>query len=141
MQISHQDLSAVSVQAQAEHQAMLELANVTRWARNQSYEELWAQNEEFVQNMTLKKALILEAQEAVRNPGDLGRKRRSVSDNSTNNNDDVTDDNVTDTENTTSTTTNKEDVRLYQICIFAWTKNPNLGHDTLCWTNYGNLWG
>ena len=119
LQISHEDLIAVAIQAQAENQAMLDLANLTRNARNQSYEELVAQNEDFVENMTLKKDLILEAQEEVRNPQqgeEVLRRRRSLTANDSNNTienttdsldlDSSSPDNSTtpiDTENTTST--------------------------------------
>ena len=119
LQISHEDLIAVAIQAQAENQAMLDLANLTRNARNQSYEELVAQNEDFVENMTLKKDLILEAQEEVRNPQqgeEVLRRRRSLTANDSNNPienttdsldlDSSSPDNSTtpiDTENTTST--------------------------------------
>ena len=88
LQINHEDLTAVAIQAQADYQAMLDLANLTRNARNTFYEGLVAQNEEFVQNMTQKKELILEAQEEVRNPQqelEL-RKRRSLTANDISNN-------------------------------------------------------
>ena len=88
LQINHEDLTAVAIQARTDYQAMLDLANLTRNARNTFYEGLVAQNEEFVQNMTQKKELILEAQEEVRNPQqelEL-RKRRSLTANDISNN-------------------------------------------------------
>ena len=116
LQINHEDLTAVAIQAQADYQAMLDLANLTRNARNTFYEGLVAQNEEFVQNMTQKKELILEAQEEVRNPQQelegVLRKRRSLTANDISNNsienttNSLTSDNSTtqidEAENTTS---------------------------------------
>ena len=113
LQINHEDLTAVAIQAQADYQAMLDLANLTRNARNTFYEGLVAQNEEFVQNMTQKKELILEAQEEVRNPQQelegVLRKRRSLTANDISNNsieNTTTSDNSTtqidEAENTTS---------------------------------------
>ena len=90
LQINHEDLTAVAIQARTDYQAMLDLANLTRNARNTFYEGLVAQNEEFVQNMTQKKELILEAQEEVRNPQQelegVLRKRRSLTANDISNN-------------------------------------------------------
>ena len=113
LQINHEDLTAVAIQAQADYQAMLDLANLTRNARNTFYEGLVAQNEEFVQNMTQKKELILEAQEEVRNPQQelegVLRKRRSLTANDISNtttDSSLTSDNSTtqidEAENTTS---------------------------------------
>ena len=114
LQINHEDLTAVAIQAQADYQAMLDLANLTRNARNTFYEGLVAQNEEFVQNMTQKKELILEAQEEVRNPQQelegVLRKRRSLTSNNsienTTTDSSLTSDNSTtqidEAENTTS---------------------------------------
>ena len=116
LQINHEDLTAVAIQAQADYQAMLDLANLTRNARNTFYEGLVAQNEEFVQNMTQKKELILEAQEEVRNPQQelegVLRKRRSLTSNNsienTTTDSSLTSDNSTtqidEAENTTTTT-------------------------------------
>ena len=68
LEIKHEDLRDIAAEAEEQRALMNTYANVTVINRSQIYEALKIENEGFVQNMTEKKTLILEAQELVRNP-------------------------------------------------------------------------
>ena len=89
LDIKHEDLRDIASEAEEQRALMNAYANETVTSRSQMYEDLKVENEAFVQNMTEKRTLILEAQELVRNPpendaqvgdgqGNSPRKRRNT---------------------------------------------------------------
>ena len=68
LEVNFEDLSSIASEAEEQSTLMNDYTNETVNKRLEVYEEAKAINEQFVQNMTEKKMLILEAQESVRNP-------------------------------------------------------------------------